>query len=99
MSSIVFVHGLNGHQVDTWRAEGQFKCWPETLLPRDIGNARIMAYGYDAAVVNMKQFLGKVSVNKLKQHAENLLQTLALYRSEVESHVVAIRHHKLWNLN
>ena len=86
----MFVHGLNGHWENTWCAEGHAEPWPKTLLPKDIADARIMTYGYDATVVNWKQFLGKVSVNRIKQHAENLLETLAVYRSEQNSYNVGL---------
>lgn len=47
-----------------------------------------MSYGYDANVVNWTEFLGKVSKNGIKQHAQNLLETLASRRSDPKSHSV-----------
>jgi hypothetical protein len=86
--SIVFVHGLNGHRENTWRYEGAAASWPEALLSQDITNARIMTFGYDATVVNWDEFLGKVSSNRIKQHAQNLLETLASYRFDDKSREV-----------
>ena len=83
------MHGLNGHRENTWRHETQDKCWPDILLPGSVKKARIMVYGYDATVINWNEFLGKVSKNGIKQHAQNLLETLASRRGEENSHNVA----------
>ncbi|KAK1641366.1 hypothetical protein BDP81DRAFT_418760, partial [Colletotrichum phormii] len=47
---IVFVHGLKGHREKTWTAEKSSQPWPKALLPSEIPNARVLAYGYDADV-------------------------------------------------
>ena len=49
---IVFVHGLNGHPKKTWTAEKSGIFWPLQLLPPILTEqkARILVYGYDAAV-------------------------------------------------
>ena len=39
-----------------------------------------MTYGYDATVVDWGEFLGKVSKNAVRQHAQTLLETLASHR-------------------
>ncbi|XTI85857.1 hypothetical protein V2W45_1466673 [Cenococcum geophilum] len=44
---IIAVHGLNGHRDETWTA-GNGVNWLRDLLPQDLPNARIMAWGYDA---------------------------------------------------
>ena len=48
--------------------------WPKLLLSKDIPEARISAFGYDADVV---KFLGQAGQNKIGQHATNLLADLA----------------------
>jgi hypothetical protein len=60
------------------------------LLNRNIRNARIMTYGYDAEVVNWGSFRGVVSTNNIKYHAQNLLQNLAIERVEQSHRVVII---------
>lgn len=45
--SIVFVHGLRGHRINTWSSNDT--CWPKDLLPEDIKDARILT------VSNMQQ--------------------------------------------
>jgi protein SERAC1 len=73
-ASIVFVHGLTGGQITTWSAEGANVPWPKLLLSEDIPEARISAFGYDADVVKV---LGQTSQNNIRQHANNLLSSLA----------------------
>ncbi|ETS80814.1 hypothetical protein PFICI_08343 [Pestalotiopsis fici W106-1] len=43
---IVFVHGLHGGPISDWQNEDGV-CWPLAQLPLDLGNARILAFGYD----------------------------------------------------
>lgn len=53
-SSIVFVHGLNGHRKASWTSgkitEPASVFWPEKLLAEDCPTARILMYGYDATL-------------------------------------------------
>ncbi|KAF5001057.1 hypothetical protein FDECE_11072 [Fusarium decemcellulare] len=53
---IVFVHGLNGDRVKTWTSEETKKnpsvFWPRDLLPSKCENARILSFGYNAAVAH-----------------------------------------------
>ena len=44
--SIVALHGLNGHSINTWTT-GSGHMWLQDLLPNDTSNARILTYGYD----------------------------------------------------
>ena len=78
-SSIVFVHGLTGHQLSTWTAVGATVPWPSLLLPKDIPEARISAFGYDADVTKL---LGQAGQNTIRQHAKSLLAGLADIRFE-----------------
>jgi len=45
--SIVLVHGINGHCVETWKANNG-TVWPRDLLPQQSGlrNIRVMTFGY-----------------------------------------------------
>ncbi|KAF4461304.1 ribonuclease p mrp subunit [Fusarium albosuccineum] len=56
---IVFVHGLNGDRVKTWTSEETKKnpsvFWPRDLLPNKCENARILSFGYNAAVAHFFQ--------------------------------------------
>ncbi|KAI1433920.1 hypothetical protein GGR50DRAFT_704951 [Xylaria sp. CBS 124048] len=74
---IVFIHGLTGHREKTWTAEGADSPWPQTLLPFELPTSRVLTYGYDAGVVDWKSV---VSESRVRNHAWNLLQALALYR-------------------
>lgn len=56
--------------------------WPTTLLSEDISDARILAFGYDADVVN---FWNPASGNTIRNHAENMLGCLARQREETNS--------------
>jgi hypothetical protein len=50
VSSIVALHGLNGHAFKTW-AHGETNCmWLRDLLPHDVDDARVLLYGYNANV-------------------------------------------------
>lgn len=75
--SIVFIHGLTGDREATWTARGATEPWPQTLLPSILPTARVLAFGYDACVVDWR---GLVSQNFIGNHAWNLLTSLALYR-------------------
>jgi hypothetical protein len=49
------------------------------MLPRDIQNARIMTFSYDADVVN---FWSISSQNTIGNHAQNLVGAVARLREE-----------------
>lgn len=74
---ICFVHGLTGNRDSTWTAHGQPKPWPETLLPPELGRARVLTYGYDAYIVRKSV----ASTNGLVDHAANLLNDLSTDRA------------------
>ncbi|KAI9703094.1 MAG: hypothetical protein M1820_005966 [Bogoriella megaspora] len=80
---IVFIHGLNGNRELTWTNEaGLF--WPKDLLPNDIPQASILTWGYDANVLPEK-FLGVISKNSIKNHAETFCLNLQQYRTTTNS--------------
>lgn len=72
------MHGLTGDREKTWTAEGASP-WPKTLLPVEIPCARILTFGYDAKVLDLKQMVSKNSVGN---HAWDLVTSLACYRDK-----------------
>jgi hypothetical protein len=77
--SIIFIHGLTGNRVESWKAKGAEISWPEGLLPTIVPNTRICTYGYDAQVVGAP---GQISQNNIQGHAVNFLNALAGLRDE-----------------
>ena len=77
--SIVFVHGLTGDRENTWTAKDAIAPWPQTLLPAKISNARVLTFGYDAYVTELR---GMVSNNRIGNHSWNLLTALATHRED-----------------
>jgi predicted alpha/beta hydrolase len=49
--------------------------WPSDLLPKDLPNARILTFGYDADVVRA---LDTTSSNSLRDHGKSLAHELAI---------------------
>jgi len=74
---VCFVHGLTGNRETTWTAKGSSIPWPKTLLPACLDTARILTYGYDAYIVRKNV----ASVNRLLDHATNLLNDLVIDRA------------------
>ena len=77
--SIVAVHGLNGHPVKTWTTEKTKKFWLKDadLLPSSLKSARILTFGYNAAVAAL---LGRTSSDRILQHAQTLIAELVADR-------------------
>lgn len=75
--SIVFIHGLEGDRELTWTFGGANNPWPESLLPVELPDCRLLTFGYDATYIGQH---GQVSMNRLRHHAMNLLNTLGQYR-------------------
>jgi hypothetical protein len=76
-SSIVAIHGLNGHREETWTAKNNVN-WLRhpNMLPEYIPNARIMSWGYDANTHSTKE----LSAMYLYDHAQKLVADLSLHR-------------------
>ncbi|CAO2653341.1 Nn.00g027520.m01.CDS01 [Neocucurbitaria sp. VM-36] len=79
---IVFVHGLTGGWWDTWAVKGSQIFWPGDLLPKDVPNARILSFGYDADIVRL---LDTASSNTIRDHGNSLAMTLAMRRARSDS--------------
>ena len=77
--SIVFVHGLRGHNRNTWTKDDV--CWPKDLLPKEkaLSHTRVLTFGYDANIVN---HMGHASLNTLFEHSIGLLNELARERRQ-----------------
>lgn len=78
---ICFVHGLTGNRDNTWTASKQSTPWPATLLPPKLPYARLLAWGYDAYVVQASV----ASENRLSDHAANLLIDLTNDRTSCDA--------------
>jgi hypothetical protein len=76
---IIFVHGLTGNSFDTWLDKNANIYWPVDLLAKDIEDARILAFGYDADVT---KFIGAVGKNNIRDHASSLSKGLADLRAD-----------------
>jgi len=76
---IVAIHGLNGHPFRSWTTDQTEKCWLKDngLLPSNLKQARILTFGYNAAVT---AFLGKTSSDRILQHAQTLIAELVADR-------------------
>jgi len=71
---IVFVHGLTGSAYSTWFCEDSSTHWPRDLIKKDMGNARILTFGYDADIVN---FWGQAAQDGISGYAKDLLGKLS----------------------
>lgn len=75
--SVLFVHGLGGHWRETWRNSQTQQPWLQAWLPDQLGNARILSWGFDSHVTDWRRI---VSQNTVTDHANNLLRDLSNYR-------------------
>lgn len=73
---IVLIHGLKGHSYTTWLDTRSGTYWPVHLLQRDVPNARIMTFGYDADPMGVLVS----GQNDIRDHAHTLLGDLARER-------------------
>ncbi|KAL8952477.1 MAG: hypothetical protein Q9222_001618 [Ikaeria aurantiellina] len=76
---IVAVHGLNGHPIKTWTTKETQRSWlaDKDMLPKNMNNARILSFGYDASVTAL---LGRTSSDTILQHAHTLVAELVADR-------------------
>ncbi|KAK8098705.1 uncharacterized protein PG998_011946 [Apiospora kogelbergensis] len=84
---IVFVHGLRGSKLGSWSRDNI--CWPREFLQKDLPEARVFSFGWDADVTRVRS---NASQDSIFGHAVTLLNDLELFREDkVESHT---EHHR-----
>lgn len=73
--SIVAVHGLNGHSLQTWTTKDNI-CWlsDNKLLPKYIKQARVLVWGYNANTHSTSK--STASSNHILDHAQTLVAQL-----------------------
>lgn len=74
------VHGLGGDASDTWTHPKSKAFWIKDFLPKQIPDARIMTFGYNAALA-----FGQ-STAEVTDCAKSLLSSLVDKREELEVH-------------
>ncbi|KAI0026033.1 putative SesB-related regulatory protein [Xylariomycetidae sp. FL0641] len=96
-SDIVFVHGITGHRDNTWAANKTTDPWPRLMLPSEIPDARLLTFGYDASVIGWR---GSISGNRLSDHSNNLLSSIATFRAadDTEERPIIFVMHSLGGL-
>ncbi|KAL9043967.1 MAG: hypothetical protein Q9214_002865 [Letrouitia sp. 1 TL-2023] len=88
---IVFIHGLTGDRERTWTHPSASQPWPMSLLPLHLPNSRILAFGYDAYVVQR----GVAASNQLVDHSRDLLNALTALRDMTDTstrHLILVGH-------
>jgi hypothetical protein len=76
---VVAVTGLAGHAFGSWRSRETHKMWLKDFLPKDVKNVRIMTYGYDSRLVELKK-----SEPRLTDYRRNFIQQLENSRSSAK---------------
>ena len=79
--SVVAIHGLNGHYLNTWTWQDPKvgTNWLTDLLPAKLANARIMSFAYNA-----NTFVDQ-SKGELMDHAVALLDYLDMKREGIQA--------------
>ena len=73
---------MTGKRTKTWLADGAAQPWPQELLAKEIPEARILTYGYDADVAH---FIKRAGQNTVREHARNLMRDLVNHRRKDSS--------------
>lgn len=84
--SIIAVHGLNGHQEETWTASNGIM-WLQQLLPAEIPRARILTYGYDSRTHSSEVLTHQT----LYGHSMSFVAALSLYRRRTKVRTAQLR--------
>ncbi|KAF8523266.1 hypothetical protein BU17DRAFT_24470, partial [Hysterangium stoloniferum] len=80
--SIIAIHGVDGNWVSSWMAAGSSRSWLQhpRMLPRDIPNARILTYGYNATIWGNQR--ARITMDT---HAENLITLIVNFRANPQT--------------
>ncbi|KFY80332.1 hypothetical protein V499_00806 [Pseudogymnoascus sp. VKM F-103] len=90
VADLVFIHGVTGNRIKTWKAPDAAGPWPSELLAKDIANVRILAWGYDADIVNLMTPAGQ---NRIGNHARDLLTDLESNRiNDIDRPIIFVVH-------
>lgn len=74
-TSIVAIHGLNGHAYRSFTSKETGLMWLRDLLPNDLPNSRIMTFGYNANV------LDNTATGTLADFRQSFLSSLSAMRN------------------
>lgn len=74
-ADIIFIHGLFGHPVESFKAPGSKKVWARDFVPEAMPGVRVFTFGYDAHHFSS----GK---GQVPQFARALLEQLVAKRKE-----------------
>lgn len=88
-SSLVAIHGLNGHAFETWTHKQSRVMWLRDLLPQHLPNIRIMTYGYNA---KFRNFTGRQDMRSISSKLLAELVDLRRDENEVVRPIVFICH-------
>ncbi|CZR62799.1 uncharacterized protein PAC_12696 [Phialocephala subalpina] len=87
---IVLVHGIDGHYVNTWKADDDEKTlWPTDLLPKHMPEVRVMSYSYRGT------YNDAISTATTYEHGLDLLNWLGDLRTanyEEERPIIFVGH-------
>jgi hypothetical protein len=75
--SIIFVHELGGHRVESWKPRNAIDPWPQTLLPPEVPYARILTVGHNFWFQHGPAVSSKTTI---KSYSQRLLEEVAWYR-------------------
>jgi protein SERAC1 len=91
--SIIAVHGLGGHYLDSWTeklSDGSTICWLEEFIPKQFGKqVRVMSFGYESETAFSQ------SVNTIVDTARVLLNAILdnrMKESEKQRPIIFICH-------
>ncbi|KAI0870456.1 hypothetical protein GGS24DRAFT_475283 [Hypoxylon argillaceum] len=90
---LVFVHGLRGGSVKTWcKGDDLKRFWPQAWLPREreLQNARVHSFGYDADWANIKETA--LDLHDFGRALLTELNTSPLLRRDRETPILLVGH-------
>lgn len=81
--NVVFVYGLTRNRENTWTwGFNKIKVyWPQALLLKDLLEARLFTFRYDADVVGLWK---TASLNTFRDHGKALVKDVSLRRERID---------------